>query len=350
MKSAVHFGLAVLFGLVVGGMANVRLLAESSGLGDLLGEAIRREAERQFEDQFDDLGVPIYDEEGRLTGWTHIGEEGLITYDRDGNVVSQMDDEGSLHNKPEVFREVIIPQADGGSLIVDQNGVRIVKDQKRLIELGATGVCMPFPEVSPLANQRFCISPRLLTFSNDNGLGVDWLTDFSNAPGLREVGGVKKGGTFILTRDDEFTIRADYAFPLRGFDLGSTYQPEGRNEAREGDGRGIRPLCNMEWSRLTAEIELRGAYEFREEAPDLGVSYRQIPTIREGCILNGKGGEICLGIRGLFEADVLGNDIAPFPQISGIPLIGSLFKNCTPTKNKTELCIFVTPRILEMAD
>ncbi len=60
-------------------------------------------------------------------------------------------------------------------------------------------------------------------------------------------------------------------------------------------------------------------------------------------VLVGDGGTVVLG--GLFENDVA-KAKAKLPILADIPLLGQLFRNTTKEDRKTELLIFVTPRVI----
>ncbi|MDR2016923.1 MAG: type IV pilus secretin PilQ, partial [Burkholderiales bacterium] len=51
-------------------------------------------------------------------------------------------------------------------------------------------------------------------------------------------------------------------------------------------------------------------------------------------------------IGGIYEEEIL-NDVDKVPYLGDIPLLGYLFKTTGRTSNKTELLVFLTPRIVK---
>jgi type IV pilus assembly protein PilQ len=51
-------------------------------------------------------------------------------------------------------------------------------------------------------------------------------------------------------------------------------------------------------------------------------------------------------IGGIFEEEIR-NDVTQVPFLGNLPILGYLFKQTGTTSNKTELLIFLTPRIVK---
>ena len=60
-------------------------------------------------------------------------------------------------------------------------------------------------------------------------------------------------------------------------------------------------------------------------------------------VLVENGGTVVIG--GIFEQNDR-TDITKIPLLGDIPVLGWLFKNTTTTTNKTELLVFITPRVV----
>ena len=60
-------------------------------------------------------------------------------------------------------------------------------------------------------------------------------------------------------------------------------------------------------------------------------------------VLVENGGTVVIG--GIFEQNDR-TDITKVPLLGDLPYIGFLFKNSTTTNNKTELLVFITPRVV----
>jgi type IV pilus assembly protein PilQ len=60
-------------------------------------------------------------------------------------------------------------------------------------------------------------------------------------------------------------------------------------------------------------------------------------------VLVENGGTVVIG--GIFE-QVDRTDVAKVPVLGDVPVLGNLFKTTTVTQNKTELLIFLTPKII----
>ncbi|MCE1185274.1 MAG: hypothetical protein LWW92_06670, partial [Rhodocyclales bacterium] len=55
------------------------------------------------------------------------------------------------------------------------------------------------------------------------------------------------------------------------------------------------------------------------------------------------GGTIVIG--GIYTQDA-SNTVTKVPFLGDLPVLGNLFKNTTKKDNKTELLVFITPRIV----
>jgi type IV pilus assembly protein PilQ len=60
-------------------------------------------------------------------------------------------------------------------------------------------------------------------------------------------------------------------------------------------------------------------------------------------VLVENGGTVVIG--GIFEL-AESEDVAKVPVLGDIPVLGNLFKNKTRISNKSELLIFITPRVI----
>jgi type IV pilus assembly protein PilQ len=61
-------------------------------------------------------------------------------------------------------------------------------------------------------------------------------------------------------------------------------------------------------------------------------------------VLVENGGTVAIG--GIYEQEKR-NDVTKTPLLGDIPVLGPLFRNTAKVDNKTELLIFVTPRIIK---
>ena len=95
------------------------------------------------------------------------------------------------------------------------------------------------------------------------------------------------------------------------------------------------------------------AMDLRVSQDTIGVIFQiqgggQVPSIDtrevETQVLVNDGQTVVLG--GIYETEVRDTD-TKVPLLGDIPLVGNLFKNTVRVNNKSELLIFVTPKILE---
>ena len=67
---------------------------------------------------FETIEVPLTDSAGNRTGTVRIGSTGISVFDANNNLISTVDELGSVHNKKETFSELVVP-------LIDANGNRV---------------------------------------------------------------------------------------------------------------------------------------------------------------------------------------------------------------------------------
>jgi type IV pilus assembly protein PilQ len=60
-------------------------------------------------------------------------------------------------------------------------------------------------------------------------------------------------------------------------------------------------------------------------------------------VLVENGGTVVIG--GIFEQSER-NDITKIPLLGDVPVVGNLFRTTTRSANKTELLVFITPKVI----
>lgn len=347
MRSITSAALGAFLGVALAGIA-FSLRAESPGggggvdIGGILEEALRRELTSVEYTDFEGIRVPIFDESGRRTGTTYIDDRGVTVTDRDGNVINKFDDEGSIHHKPEVFREIVLPQTDGGAVVIGTEGMKFLSDRESgeyLWSLGVGGFCQPL-RASLEGVSRFCLDYMLVDGYDDNGSssssgyrggsgsGLPWEGGrLDSGAGSSYGGGLTirdKIGRTALFQDDDRIVVGGYLFSQGNWG--------GAADASTRDSDGIqlrgRYYQGFRWQQITPSIQFSGVNEF-----DLDASlYREIPQSREDCIPSGDGGEFCLKAGVLWKTDALGLRLDYEFNES---LLGD---NCTRTDWDTDVC------------
>ena len=103
-------------------------------------------------------------------------------------------------------------------------------------------------------------------------------------------------------------------------------------------------ILNNDSLILTVEVQKDGV-DVTNSVSIAGSAYPAISTKRVKTQVRVNNGET-LVLGGIFDQNEL-NDVQKVPFLGDIPFLGNLFKTTFKQDNKTELIIFITPRILD---